>query len=131
VDEKFNVGTNSIQDIIVDLGEISLAEVTVKSNGLRFLKAFRPSKTVAKVAVQNEELTKGITENGFFYSRSVPIELNRTYALRSVAHNPNRFKSFWHTDVITAFKIVGKEDDGSVILLWKELKESAAPYIRE
>ena len=131
VDGKFVVGTESIQDIIADIGEVDLSDVTLKSDGVKFLKSFEPGGTVKKVALQKQELAKGINENGILYSTSVPIRVNRTYVLRSIAFNFSGYKSFWNTDVFTAFKVVGQEDDGSVVLLWKELKESSAPYLRK
>ena len=129
IDGKFVVGTESIQDIIGDIGEVELADVTLKSESVKFLKSFKPGNTAAKVAIQNQNLAKGVNENGFSYSTSAPIRPNRTYVLRSIAYNSSIYKTFWNTDVITAFKVVGQENDGSVVILWKELKESNAPYL--
>jgi hypothetical protein len=130
-DGKFVVGTGSIQDIISDVGDVELDGVTLKSESVKFLRAFKPGDTVAKVALQNQTLAKGVTENGFVYSTSAKITLNRTYVLRSIAFSSRAYGSFWNTDVLTAFKVVGQEDDGSVVILWKELKESSAPFIRK
>jgi hypothetical protein len=130
-DGKFVVGTKSILDIIGHIGDVDLEDVTLKSDSLKFLKSFKPGNNTAKVALQNQDLAKGITENGFLYSTSAAIALNRTYVFRSIAFRYGEYGSFWNTDVITAFKVVGQENDGSVILLWKELKESSAPYLRK
>ncbi|MEQ1764488.1 MAG: hypothetical protein ABL984_15265, partial [Pyrinomonadaceae bacterium] len=130
VDGKFVVGTKSVQDIISDIGQVELADVTHKSDSVKFLKSFKPSDTAAKVALQNENLAKGVIENGFLYSTSTPIVLNRTYVLRSIAFSTHEYGSFWNTDVLTAFKVVGQENDGSVVILWKEMKESKAPLLR-
>lgn len=130
VDGKFVVGTKSIQDIIADVGEVELTDVTLKSDSVNFLKSFKPGRTAAKVALQNQNLVNGVYESGFLYSTSAPINLNRTYVLRSIAYNPTDWlEFFWYTDVITAFKVVGQESDGSIVILWKELKESRAPYL--
>lgn len=131
VDGKFVVGTESIQDIIADIGEIELDDVALKSDAAKFLRSFKPANTVAKVAVQNQNLAAGVSENGFVYSTSVAITLDRTYLLRSIAFRTREYGSFWNTDVLTAFKVVGQETDGSVVILWKELKESRAPFLRK
>jgi hypothetical protein len=131
VDGKFVVGTKSILDIIADIGNVELSDVTLKSDSVKFLKSFEPSGTAKKVALQRQDIEKGVNENGFLYSTSAPVGLNRTYVLRSIAFNLSGYKSFWNTDVFTAFKVVGQENDGSVVLLWKELKESSAPFLRK
>lgn len=131
IDGQFVVGTESIQAIIGDVGEAELADVTLKSDSVKFLRSFKPANTVAKVAVQNQNLGKGVSENGYVYSTSASIALDRTYVLRSIAFRTREYASFWNTDVLTAFKVVGQEKDGSVVILWKEMKESKAPFLRK
>jgi hypothetical protein len=131
INGKFSVGTEAIQDAIADVGEVELTDVTLRSDSVKFLKSFKPGKTVAQVALQNQDLRNGIKENGFSYSTSATVMPNRTYVLRSIAYNSTGYRTFWHTDVITAFKVVGQENDGSVVIIWKELKESEAPYLRK
>jgi len=130
-DGKFVVGTKSILDIIGDIGNVDLANVTLKSDSLKFLKSFKPGKNIAEVVRQTQDLTKGVTDNGILYSTSATVELNRTYVLRSIAFSTRAYSSFWNTDVLTVFKVVGKEEDGSVVILWKELKESDATFLRK
>lgn len=126
---KFVVGTKDILDIISDIGEVDLATVTLKSDSLKFLRSFDPEDTVEKIERQRKLLSNGVSENGFVYSTSATIIPNQTYILRSIAFGENHF-SFWKTDVITVFKVVGQEKDGTVILLWKELKESHGHNLR-
>ncbi len=131
IDGKFVVGTQSIQDIIADIGEVELADVTLRSESVKFLKSFKPAKSRAKVELQNQTLVGGISENGYFYSTSAAVRLNRTYVMRSIAFSNHQYNSFWNTDVLTAFRVVGQENDGSVVILWKELRESTAPYLKQ
>lgn len=129
IDGKFEVGTKSILDIIGDIGEVELEQVTLKSDSVKFLSSFKPANSVSKVVIQNKTLKQGVNVNGYFYSTSTPVLLNHTYVLRSIAFKHSIYDSFWNTDILTAFKVVGQEKDGSVVILWKELKRSRAPYI--
>lgn len=129
INGKVEVGTGGILDIIAEVGDVELSTVDLRSDSVRYLRAFKPGKTDEKVAVQRKQIVAGVNENGYFYSTSSPVVLNRTYVLRSIAFDRFGFRSFWNTDVITAFKVIGLEKDGSVVILWKELKETSAPYL--
>jgi hypothetical protein len=130
VEDKFIVGNRNTQDIISNAGEVELSDITAKSNSVKFLTEFKPSKTTAELKLQNQELKNGVTNNGYFYSTSAQIKLNNTYVLRSIAYVQSDFKSFWNTDQLVAFKVVGQEKDGSVVILWKKLKEKEAPSLK-
>ncbi len=58
---------------------------------------------------------------GYVYKSSLPSMTNRTYILRSISYN--RF------DVLVAFRVVRQDADGSVILVWKRLKEFPTPIL--
>lgn len=132
VGDKFIVGNEQIQDIIGNIGEGELSEITVKSDAFKFLTDFKPGKTITQVRLQNEILKKGVGNNNYTYSTSASVKLNNTYVLRSIAYNRFADRSnFWATDQLVAFKIVGQETDGSVVILWKKLKEKNAPFLKE
>ena len=128
---NFVVGTDRTQDIISSIGEIDLEDITLKSESVKFLKDYKTVSTLTKLKSQNVILTKGVNANGYLYSRIVPVKLQITYILRSIAYSPESYKTFWNTDQIAAFKVVGQEADGSVILLWKILKEKSAPALSD
>jgi hypothetical protein len=132
VENKFVVGNKTIQDIISDIGEVDLDDIA-NSDSLKFLTELKPSKTTQQLQAQNQIFEKGMKSNGYFYSNSVPVKLNSTYVLRSISYYPRyqEFKSFWNTDLLLAFKVVGQEKNGSVIVLWKKLKEKNAPYLKD
>lgn len=135
IDGKFLVGTKNMLDIIADIGDTDLANVDLQSDSLKFLKSFDPKDSREGIEKQRKVLTNGITENGFLYSTSATIVPDRTYVLRSIAfgRSPRQgqtYFGFWNTDTITAFRVVGLEKDGGVVLLWKELKESRGHLLR-
>lgn len=130
VDGNIVVGSKEILDIISDIGDVQLTEVDLKSPSLKFLRSFDPDDTREDIEQQRKELTAGITENGFAYSTSANAVVNRTYVLRSINFAGPRFLNFWNTDQIVAFRIVGQEKDGSVVLLWKQLKEKKGHVLR-
>lgn len=128
-DDKFIVGNKTTLDIISNIGDVNLEKIDLKSPALTFLADIKPSKTKSEFDLQKKALEKGINENGYLYSDSAPVRLNDTYILRSIAYHSG-YRSFWNTDHLIAFKVVGREKDGSVVILWKKLKEKGAPFLK-
>jgi hypothetical protein len=132
VKNKFVVGNKMTQDIISNIGEVDLADISAKSNSFKFLTELKPSKTSLHLQSQNQIFEKGVNSNGYFCSNSADVKLNSTYALRSIAYYEKylEYENFWNTDLLVAFKVVGQEGNGSVIILWKKLKEKNAPVLK-
>lgn len=130
VGDKFVVGASSTQSIISEIGDANFADINLKSEAFKFLKEFEPSENGNELARQTAELEKGISAGGFLYSNSAPVKLDSVYVLRSISFRQQpQFRNFWNKDIFVAFKIIGRENDGSVIFIWKRLKEKDAPVL--
>ena len=127
--EKILVGNRLTQSIISNVDNLDIETLDLKSNAFSFLKSFKPSKTIKDIEIQNRIIENGITGNGYIYSNSVSVKLNSTYIFRSIAFSSMATPSFWNTDIYVAFKVVGKEDDGSIIFIWKKLKQKKSPTL--
>lgn len=125
-DNQFKVGNDTVQTIIADIGKISLLDVNLKTKAFEFLKKYKPVQTLAEIRENNKALKKGIESNNFTYSNSVAVNFDSTYVLRTVAYRLSNEPQWGGTgtglDSFLAFKIVGREADGSLVILWKHLK---------
>ena len=76
----------------------------------------------------------------FIYGPEVPVNLGHAYVLRSVAYkgkilkgnrsnNVNLLAEDERKDVTVVFRPLRRMDDGSIILLWKELGRASPPEI--
>jgi hypothetical protein len=142
VGDKFIVGNEIVQGVIAKVGDVEPDKVS-KLAETKFLSEFKPKKTKAEVKEQAKLLENGLTVNGFTYSNRAPIELNQTYVLRLVAYleKGEMFNHYGRKrtgvfgkpntgfDALIAFKIVGKEKDGSLIFLWKELENESPRHV--
>lgn len=128
VDDSLVVGNNLTQDIIADIGDIQFETLTLKSDALKFIRNWKYADKKSQFDRQNELLAKGIENNGYIFSNKASVKKDTTYILRSIAYH-EKFATFWNTDQIVALRIVGKESDGSIIILWKRLKKSNAPML--
>jgi hypothetical protein len=120
------VGNALTQGIISRIGEADLAAVDLKSDAFKFLKNYEKADKTSELAQKNAELEKGIESGGFLYSTGAAVKLDSVYVLRSIAYWQEN-KTFWNTDIFVAFKIIGQEKDGSIIFIWKKLKDKDAP----
>lgn len=128
--------------IFVNLGDISLDKIDLKSAGIDFLAKFEPAadfKEAGEIAVK---LDAGIKNETFTYKNLLPAAENTTYALRSIAYQGTIMRSIQtltynelevdkRKDVIVVFRVVKRDADGSVTILWKELSNKNAPTLKE
>lgn len=133
------------QSIITNLGDVPIEDVSLNSNGMGFLSKFTPQSNPQAVKNQYNEITNGIKENGYFYSNIVKAELNTTYGMRIIAYHftvPSRYVTeiadrrfyFINTDnrrdLTIAFRIIRKDEDGNITIVWKELNNKTPPKLK-
>jgi hypothetical protein len=104
--------------MISKLGDIDPREITLENPVLQFLVAYSPPSELPKARVEQRRFNSpGVTVDNQVYQRRVRAELNTTYLLRSI--------SYGSSDVLVTFRIVRKDSDGSLIIVWKLLKTYA------
>lgn len=130
-DNKILAGNATVQAVISEIGNVNFRDITLKSKAFGFLSEYKPKTTLSDIKEENKILEKGLNSNGFTYSNAVSAKLNSTYIARIIAYSikgePEISQFPWgaltkNIDIKLAFKVVGIEQDGSLILLYKELK---------
>lgn len=116
-----NTAKFGVQTILVNLGEISLDQVTLNSAGIDYLVNFKPKESANEMIKQAEQIEKGMTFGEYKYHKSLPVEENMTFALRSIGYDGKKLSSGKNADVIVAFRIIRRDADGAITILWKEL----------
>jgi hypothetical protein len=101
--------------ILTNIGDVPLAEVTLKDPRTSVLANYKARKTESKARAEYRRFGQGVTIDGALYQRHLPLVVNATYLLRSIIIQPG-------SDVLVAFRVVRKDSDGSAIILWKRLK---------
>lgn len=129
------------QNILVRLGDTPLQNLTTDSQGMKFLVNFVPETLNTAATKQYVEIVKGIRADTYEYRKVLPASENMTYAMRIVAYRGSFYRSFrgWiydlisgdhRIDLILGFRIVRKEADGSVTILWKEIDRKKSPKLK-
>jgi hypothetical protein len=140
-DNSFQSTGVLLHGIFVKIGDVPLEKVNLQTKGLDYLINFQPETDYEKARTIDRQLSEGIFSDGFQYRRGLYAVENTTYVLRSIAYNGKYFRAVEgiaydefafdkRRDVIVAFRIVRKDSDGGVTILWKELLRQNSPKIK-
>jgi hypothetical protein len=100
-------------------GNVPLEKITLEHKGVKFLAEYNPPSTIAEFSAEQRRTRRGIDKNGYGYNRTAPVTVTFTYALRSI--------NYGQSDLLIVFRVVRKEIDGSLVILWKTLKTFPKP----
>jgi len=129
------------QGILVNLGDIALQNVTMESAGLKFLTDYVPQALNKEAQKQFLQMTNGIKSGGYEYRTIVLANENATYAMRVVAYKGSALRTYRgfrfdllqgdkRIDLTLAFRVVRRDKDGGLTILWKELARRKSPRIK-
>lgn len=141
-DNSFQATGVVLHGIFADIGDVPMENVSLNTKGIKFLLDFKPESDSGKAAEVDRLLRQGIEKDGFTYRRSLPAKDNTTYILRSIAYRGsfpravgnlsyNEFDFDKRKDIIAAFRIIRRDYDGSVTILWKELIRNESPKMKK
>lgn len=126
--------------IFAKLGGTDLRALDVKSEGVHQLAAFVPPANMGEFQRQSAILRRGAQIGDFTYLPKAEINAGDVFVLRSVAYRANLYRgekprrinvlaADERADVTIVFKIEKLLSDGSVILVWRELKKAPPPRV--
>ena len=107
--------------MITNLGDVPLEAVTFEHPAIKFLASYTAAEEEPQARSEYRRFAAGETIGGTTYKTRAQARLNRTYALRGIHYGDS--------DVLVAFRIIRKDDDDSVIILWKLLKKYSKPEL--
>jgi hypothetical protein len=109
---------------LVDLGETPLEEVSAETEALRPVAEFEtPSAEREAREIQRQTVRRRGQQSGASpFTRRLPAVVGHTYAVRSINYD--------RSDILVAFRVLRRDDNGSLVLLWKTLKKYPAPTLR-
>lgn len=128
--------------ILVNIGDIPLEQATLQTNGLKFLTDFETVTDFEQAREIDTRISEGIENGGFFYSRKAEAVENTTYVLRVIAYRGSYYRAVQgfvydeldydeRRDITVAFRIIRRDGDESVTILWKILANQKSPAIKK
>lgn len=122
---KLSVGfAGADYGMLTNVGDVPLEEITLGDVRSQYVAAYRSPRSEREARAEYQLLASGEGKSfdGFHYQKSVPVQENSTYLLRSIVYRTS--------DVLVAFRLVRQDTDGSVIIAWKLLKRYPTPELR-
>lgn len=127
--------------MMTNLGDVAIESVSLRTRGLDFLTEFKPSNQFERAMAIEQIVGTGLERDGFIYARFLAVQDNTTYALRVVAYDGkvlravpgasyNEMDFDRRRDVVVAFRVVRKDADGSVTIVWVELSDVDSPTLK-
>lgn len=126
--------------LMADLKDTPIETVALSDENVSMLSNFAPATEIENIIKQEKIISSGLALGNLIYRKALPIKENATYLLRSIGYQA-KFKNLPksnakkveldddRSDVIVVFKVVRKNPDDSLLLLWKELRRKDAPKI--
>ena len=105
--------------MLTNIGDVSLEDITLEHPSVGFLSEYVPASKELDARSEYRRFSSGETIGGMPYKNRLPVEVKATYLLRSIDYNA--------TDVLVAFKVVRKDIDRSVVIVWKLVKKYPKP----
>jgi len=106
---------------LASLGDTALESVSIEHPVVQYLAALVTPSTEPEAREQQRRSSTGIMIGAYGYKNRLPVTVGGSYILRSVNYDSS--------DVLVAFRIVRQDTDGSLILLWRKLREFPTPFL--
>jgi hypothetical protein len=100
--------------MLVKVGDIPLEEVNTELPSVKFLSAYTAVTEEPQARIEQRRFSAGTKIDDIPYSDRQRAQVNTTYVVRSIDYS--------RSDVLVAFRVLRKDRDGSLIILWRLLK---------
>jgi hypothetical protein len=118
----FSVGFAGVNfGFLTNLGDVPLESVNQQHPALEYLVTFTTPLDMPNARKSKKNTRTNFQVKEFTYRRSLPATVNMTYAVRSV--------NYRSSDLLTVFRVLRKDSDGSLIIAWKLIKQYPIPEL--
>ena len=107
--------------MLVRLGDVPLGAISLENSAAKFLASYEAASEEPKARAEYRRFADGVKIEDVLFKTHQPAILNNTYLLRGIHYSDS--------DVLVAFRVVRKDLDDSVIILWKLLKKYPKPVL--
>lgn len=136
------------QGMIVSLGDVDIAGVGLESAGVKYLASIVPATSPNEAKAAIAKFAVGFEADGKTFRDGVEAAENTVYAVRVIAYKlgntlspPTQSTSMEEMkllslnydkrdDIIVVFRVVRKEKNGGLTVVWRELQRKEAPKLK-
>jgi len=107
--------------MLARLGDVPLDTVNFESGPVKFLASYDPVSEEPQARSEYQKFATGVKMDGVFYKTHQPAIVNNTYVMRGIYYSDS--------DVLVAFRVVRKDLDDSIVVVWKLLRKYPKPVL--
>ncbi len=107
--------------MLANLGDVPLEAVSLEHPTVKFLASYESASEEPQARSEYTRFRSGVSIDGVSYKTRLPGTIDNSYVLRGIHYSDS--------DVLVAFRVVRKDTDGSVIIVWKLLKKYPTPKL--
>ena len=121
---RLHAGVNELTlGLMTMLGDVSLNHLDSDNAAVKFISQLTVPAKYAEYQSHVVKHRSGFEAAGSIYRSALPAQLNATYLLRSTIYN--------RTDSVIAFRLIRRDSDGGVTLLWKMLSKLPVKKLKD
>ena len=107
--------------MLARLGDVPLNAISLENPAAKLLASYEPAVEEPLARSEYMRFANGVKVEATLYKTHQPVIVNSSYVLRGIHYSDS--------DVLVAFRVVRKDMDDSVIILWKLLKKYPKPVL--
>jgi len=107
--------------LLTNLGDVPLETVDLENNAVKFLASYERATEEPQARLEYRRFAAGDKVDGVIYKTRMPVTVNNSYVLRGIHYSDS--------DILMVFRVVSKDTDESVTILWKLLKKYPKPEL--
>ena len=107
--------------MLANLGDVPLEAVNLEHPIVKFLASYESASEEPGARSEFARFRSGVSIDGMNCKTQLPATVNNSYVLRGIHYSDS--------DVLVAFRVVRKDTDGSVVIVWKMLKKYPTPKL--
>ena len=107
--------------MLARLGDVPLDAISLENPTAKFLASYEAAVEEPLARSEYTRFTNGVKVGDTLFKTHQPAIVNNSYVLRGIHYSDS--------DVLVAFRIVRKDTDDSVLILWKLLKKYPKPVL--
>jgi hypothetical protein len=107
--------------MLTNVGDVPLEAVNFEHAAVNFLATYERAVDESQARSEYRRFGTGVSNEGASYKTMQPVTVNNSYVFRGIHYSDS--------DVLVAFRVIRKDSDGSVTLIWKLLKKYPKPEL--
>lgn len=107
--------------MLARLGDLPLSAISLEHSAAKFLASYEAVSEEPQARAEYQRFSNGVKFEDVFFKTYQPAIVNNTYVLRGIHYSDS--------DVLVAFRIVRKDLDDSIVIVWKVLQKYPKPVL--